>query len=39
MDEKVERLMAMVSELAKKWLSGEYEKKVKIEIRLPDFDE
>ena len=38
-DERVERLLEVVSELAKKWLSGDYEKKVKIEIRLPDFEE
>ncbi|MEX2231417.1 MAG: plasmid mobilization relaxosome protein MobC [Cyclobacteriaceae bacterium] len=38
-DERVERLLGVVSELAKKWLSGDYEKKVKIEIRLPDSDE
>ena len=38
-DERVERLLEVVTELAKKWLSGDYEKKVKIEIRLPDFEE
>ena len=38
-DERVERLLEVVTELAKKWLSGDYEKKVKIEIRLEDFDE
>ena len=38
-DERVERLLQVVTELAKKWLSGDYEKKVKIEIRLPDYNE
>ena len=38
-DERVERLLEVVTELAKKWLSGDYQKKVKIEIRLPDFEE
>jgi hypothetical protein len=38
-DERVERLLEVVTELAKKWLSGDYEKKVKIEIRLADFEE
>ena len=37
-DERVERLLQVVSELAKKWLNGGYEKKVKIEIRLPAQD-
>lgn len=36
-DERVERLLEVVTELAKKWLNDGYEKKVKIEIRLPDF--
>ena len=38
-DERVERLLVVVAELAKKWLSGDYEKKVNVEIRLPDYDE
>ena len=38
-DERVERLLQVVTELAKKWLSSDYEKKVKIEIRLQDFGE
>lgn len=38
-DERVDRLLQVVTELAKKWLNDGYEKKVKIEIRLPDFDE
>lgn len=37
-DERVECLLQVVTELAKKWLSGDYERKVKVEIRLPDFD-
>ena len=37
--EWVESLLQVVTELARKWLSGDYEKKVKIEIRLPDFEE
>jgi hypothetical protein len=38
-DERVERLLEVVTELAKKWLSLDYETKVKVEIRLPNFDE
>jgi hypothetical protein len=39
LNERVERLLEVVTELAKKWLSGDYEKKVKVEIRLPDVEE
>jgi len=35
-NERVERLLEVVTELGKKWLNDGYEKKVKIEIRLPD---
>ena len=35
-DERVERLLEVVTELAKKWLNDGYENRVKIEIRLPD---
>ena len=38
-DERVERLLEVVTDLAKKWLNSDYEKKVKIEIRLLDFDD
>jgi hypothetical protein len=38
-DERVEGLLEVVTELAKKWLNDGYEKKVKIEIRLPDVGE
>lgn len=38
-DERVERLLEVVTKLAKKWLTGDHEKKVKIEIRLADFEE
>ena len=37
-DERVERWLEVVTDLAKKWLNSDYEKKVKIEIRLPDFE-
>lgn len=36
-DERVEKLLQVVTELAKKCLNDDYERKVKIEIRLPDF--
>jgi hypothetical protein len=35
-NDRVERLLEVVTEMAKKWLSCDYEKKVRIEIRLPD---
>lgn len=35
-NERVERLLEVVTEMAKKWLSCDYEKKMRIEIRLPD---
>jgi hypothetical protein len=37
-DERVERLLLVVTKRAKKWLNDGYERKVKIEIRLPDFE-
>ena len=38
-DERVESLLHVVTELAKKWLNDGCEKEVKIETRLPDFGE
>jgi hypothetical protein len=35
----VGRLLEAVTEFAKKWLNDGYDKKVKIEIRLQDFDD